>query len=49
MYNQGRYMLRKMQRKSSDFIMAELYAKCKQEVKAKAELKNGVTKEGVTQ
>lgn len=42
-------MLRKMQRKSHDFIMVELYAECKPEVKAKAELKNGVTKEGVTQ
>lgn len=49
MYTQGRHMLRKIQRKSYDFIMVELYAKCKPEVKAKAELKNGVTKEGVTQ
>lgn len=49
MYTQGRHMLRKMQRKSHDFIMVELYAECKPEVKAKAELENGATKEGVTQ
>ena len=42
-------MLRKIERKSYDFILPELYAKCKQEVKAKAESKNGVTKERVTQ
>lgn len=48
-YTQGGHMLRKIERMSYDFILAELYAKCKQEVKAKAELENGVTKEGVTQ
>lgn len=49
MYTQGGHMLRNIERKSYDFILAEVYAKCKQEVKAKAELKNGVTKERVTQ
>ena len=37
-------MLRKIERKSYDFILPELYAKRKQEVKAKAESKNGVTR-----
>lgn len=43
-YTQGGHMLRKIERKSYDFILPELYAKRKQEVKAKAESKNGVTR-----